>query len=202
MSINSLGYSIGVTLLLALAGISLPLPAFADELAESAPAAPAPVAGTSGFHLSALAGFGYGNFYETALYSGFVEMRVGGRMGPIELTGRLQLGFGATEHGLDFVKPTLGVGLLGQIHPRIRLGFELSPPTSSGLAVLRVSRGFDEPTMIMSILEFSPEVQLDLIENPKSALFLSALPGFLVGVSSSPPFVSPSIRVGLGYRFF
>jgi hypothetical protein len=180
--------------------------AFADEhptqpQSVAAPrAAPAAEQDEATMAVAVLAGFDYEYFYDTSLYNAFAELRVGFRKRRIELTGRLRLGIGGTEQGLLFFQPTLGGGLLGELHPRVRLGFEIIFPMTGGLFVERITDDPNASTLMTSIFEFSAELQVDLVHRTRRALFLSILPGLMVGVTSDPAFISPSARIALGVR--
>jgi hypothetical protein len=150
-----------------------------------------------GPHVSVLGGYAYNYFYKTAVHGGFAEMRFGGHLSAVELTGRLRVQFGRTTAGRLVLSETIGFGLLGRIHSRVRLGFEVSalPP----VAWMFVSRG--EYYVRDLIFDAAPELRIDLVHTQGEVLYLSARPGVLIAMSSRPAFASPNILIGIGFGF-
>jgi len=150
-----------------------------------------------GPHVSVVGGYAFNYFYSTEIHGGFAELRFGGHISEVEMTGRIRVQFGRTIAGRLVLSETTGFGLLGRVHSRVRLGFEVSalPP----VAWMFVSRG--DYFVRDLIFDVAPELRIDLLQTPGEILYLTARPGAVIGLGSRPSFISPNILIGLGFGF-
>lgn len=147
-------------------------------------------------HVSLLGGFGYDYLYGASFLSGFGEFRLGGRKGPIEVTGRLRIQPGQTLSGIAFLHVSPALGLLFMVHKRVRVGFSLGLPPSFLWAF-----GYGGSLGALTY-DVQAELLVDLLQRPLGALFASTrlgVTGDLLG-GSHPYLIGPSLLVGLGYR--
>lgn len=149
-----------------------------------------------GPHVSMLAGYAFNYFYFTPVHSSFLELRIGGHIEPVELTGRLRVQIGRSMGGQLILSESVGFGLLGRLHRRVWFGFELSALPMSWIFVQRRQWATRDVTF-----DAAPELRIDLWQSPSRILYLSARPGVLMALGSSPAFVSPNILIGLGYGY-
>jgi hypothetical protein len=181
-----------------------PEPAWPLPSGELPPTVLQPPPEPSGFHASLLGGLMYERPFELSFIGGFAELRLGGELAGIELTGRLRLTGGRTLGGLSFEQVLPGFGVLVKAGSHLRFGGALN---FGPLLVQRYSRPETLGSLSVGIYG---EALVDLVHTgERGGLFLSARAGLeIVGESYGPhgssnysAVVGPALLGGAGYRF-